>query len=384
VKLSSATKAAAAMLTGSQCLVLCLKSAKEMRGGKTVEETASVNLSRGIGTNNRISMVWCAKGMGCSPPQAGNWGDVRAKVVALARHELCQGEMVLSDDNVIAEAIRRSSYFAGLWNLIEVEIGTITRVMAHWTRGNIEPYFRMFPVLAQLVGRVHKLKVARAMLYMLERDCSFATNSILAFSLSVLRVASLSETAIENWHSILTHYVNRHVATAPHSHNEKASRIASAVRALRADLDTRFFKRKEGAVERLGSLQNMQSKALDETNERVAEFLFVSFQDMILQMKETGSCTGEYSDQLWPRSNHLQEGQRGLEKALELTEAFLSRPHRPILLNQLRKFTPLSFFEWRSFSTLLQERRNEEKPSTYSTMWPHIKWIHRRTHRSSS
>ena len=120
-----------------------------------------MNLSRGIGSNNRVSSVWCPEEMGFDV-FGEETGGVRAKVVALARGKLCLGSIVLSDGAVIARAVGKSSYFAGLWNLIEVEIGAATRTMAHWTRGNIEPYLRLFPVLAQLVGRVHKPKISRA------------------------------------------------------------------------------------------------------------------------------------------------------------------------------------------------------------------------------
>jgi hypothetical protein len=40
---------------------------------------------------------------------------------------------------------------------------------------------------------------------------------------------TLRETAIGNWTSILTHYVNRHVTNVKNEHNEKASCIGVCV-----------------------------------------------------------------------------------------------------------------------------------------------------------
>ena len=94
---------------------------------------------------------------------------MRFKVIALARRDLCDNNTVLSDDGVIAHAVAHSSYFAGLWDLIEVQIGSVTRAMSQCTRGNFTYYLNIFPVLCQLVASAHKLKVAVAMLYKMER-----------------------------------------------------------------------------------------------------------------------------------------------------------------------------------------------------------------------
>ena len=44
---------------------------------------------------------------------------------------------------------------------------------------------------------------------------------------------------------------------------------------------------------------------------------------MILQLKADGRCSGKYADELWPRANHLGDGQKGLVTALVKTEVFL-------------------------------------------------------------
>ena len=88
-------------------------------------------------------------------------GGVKKRVVDYANSKL--------GGSGISKARAASSYFDGLWNLIEVEIGSITRGMAAWTHGSLEPYLRMFPIYTQLVSFAHKPKVARAMLLKLER-----------------------------------------------------------------------------------------------------------------------------------------------------------------------------------------------------------------------
>jgi hypothetical protein len=268
------TKECHAMLVAG----LKLKSAKELHVPPTATEKASVNLSKGIGTNNRVSFVWCPEEMGAE----GGWalrnpGGVRAKVVRMIRDQLLGGNLMHTDDAVVAVAMARSSYFAGLWSLIEVEIGSATRAMSQWTRGNIEPYFRLFPVLAQLVGRVHKPKVARAMLYKLERLLLYNEKHKDVLSFFAENCLTLRETAIENWHSILTHYVNRHVPHVSHSHYDKASCSAQQVRGLREELNEHLLNRKPALPERLGLLQQMETKEYDATNARVEEFLLKPF-----------------------------------------------------------------------------------------------------------
>ena len=44
---------------------------------------------------------------------------------------------------------------------------------------------------------------------------------------------------------------------------------------------------------------------------------------MILQLKADGRCSGKYADELWPRADHLGDGQKGLVTALVKTEVFL-------------------------------------------------------------
>lgn len=50
---------------------------------------------------------------------------------------------------------------------------------------------------------------------------------------------------------------------------------------------------------------------------------------MILQLKSDGRCSGDYADELWPRSDHLCAGQEGLVTALKKTEAYLASLHLP-------------------------------------------------------
>lgn len=189
---------------------------------------------------------------------------------------------------------------------------------------------------------------------------------------------TLRETIIENWHSILTHYVNRHVANVAHSHYEKASCMAGAVRRLRADLDDHLFKRKPVLAERLGLLEQMHSKSFEETNKRVAEFLLKPFREMITQLSDDGRCSGIYADQLWPRCNHLQEGQEGLEKALLLTEAFheqLLAPAAPTNLLLWLNSTKTTISKVHVFELArrgLAEIRGEKKGGKSQRIFDHV------------
>ena len=215
-------------------------------------------------------------------------GHARFVLIALVRVNLLGGNAVLTDNGVIAHAVARSSYFAGLWNLIDVQIGCATRAMAHWTRGDLSYYLTIFPVLCQLVASAHKPKVAAAMLYKMERLLLYNERHpdiITFFSENCL---TLRKTTIENWHSILTHYVNRNVAVVTHDNYLTATCVAQQCRKLK---------------KRLGLLLQLKSDAFDETNTNVADFLLEPFRDMAMQLKADGRCSGKYAGELWPRVN---------------------------------------------------------------------------------
>jgi len=265
------------------------------------------------------------------------------------RAELCDGDAALSDDQVIGAAVDRSSYFAGLWTLIEVQICSVSRAMAHWTRGNIEPYFRLFPLLTLLIAASEKPKVARAMIYKLERLLYYNEKHPDVLRFFAENCLTLRETAIEDWHSILTHYVNRHVVNVSNAHYEKATCSAAQLRKVRKDLDEVLQQRKPALPERLGLLQKMEGKAFDETNTSLAEFLFKPFEEMVAQLKAGVGCTGEYADELWPRERSeglLARGAAGVEVALKLTEDF----HAKFVAALTAPAEPEGLLEWLNHS----------------------------------
>ena len=228
---------------------------------------------------------------------------MRAQVIALVRVNLLGDNAVLTENGVIAYAVARSSCFAGLRNLIDVQIGCATRAMAHWTRGDLSYYLTIFPVLCQLVASAHKPKVAAAMLYKMERLLLYNERHpdiITFFSENCL---TLRETTIENWHSILTHYVNRNVAVVTHDNYLKATCVAQQCRKLKKRLNEELLKKKPVPPERLGLLLQLQSDAFDETNTNVADFLLEPFRDMVMQLKADGRCSGKYAGELKAKKN---------------------------------------------------------------------------------
>ena len=62
----------------------------------------------------RVSFIWWPEGMGAVDSPLGGTAAVRAKVIALMRCELLGGNCVVSDNDVVAHAVARSSYCAGL------------------------------------------------------------------------------------------------------------------------------------------------------------------------------------------------------------------------------------------------------------------------------
>ena len=113
---------------------LGLKTHAELHA-KNPWDMVSVHLSRGVGSNNRVSFLWCPEAMGAVSSRFGGDKAVRAQVIALVRVNLLGGNAVLTDNGVIAHAVARSTYFAGLWNLIDVQIGCATRHGALGPRG---------------------------------------------------------------------------------------------------------------------------------------------------------------------------------------------------------------------------------------------------------
>jgi hypothetical protein len=135
---------------------------------------------------------------------------------------------------------------------------------------------------------------------------------------------ALRETAIESWHSILTHYVNRNVAAVAHENNSKATCAAKQCRKLKKWLDEELPKKKTVPPERLGLVLQLQNGAFDETNANVADSLLGPFHIMAMLLKAGGRCSGKYADELWPRLNWQAEGQEQLAAALKDQGAFLA------------------------------------------------------------
>ena len=179
----------------------------------------------------------------------------------LMRCELLGGNCLVSDNGVVSHAVARSSYCAGLWDLLDVQIGCATRAMAHWTRDNFGYYLNVFPVLCQLVASARNPKVARAMLFKMERLLLYNKKHPDIITFFAENCMTLRETVIENWHSILTHNVNRNVAVVTHDNYEKATCIAQQCWALRNELKEKVLKKKAQPAERLGLLQRLESKA---------------------------------------------------------------------------------------------------------------------------
>jgi hypothetical protein len=50
---------------------------------------------------------------------------------------------------------------------------------------------------------------------------------------------------------------------------------------------------------------------------------------MVSQLRFDGRCSGDYADELWPRSDHLGDGQKGLVKALAVTVTYLAKEGAP-------------------------------------------------------
>ena len=221
----------------------------------------------------RVSFIWWPEGMGAVDSPLGGTAAVRAKVIALMRCELLGGNCVVSDNDVVAHAVARSSYCEGLWDLLDVQIGCTTRAMAHWTRGHLSYYLTIFPVLCQLVASAHKPKVAFAMLYKMERLLLYNEKHPDIITSFFENCLTLRETTIENWHSILTHYVNRNVAVVTHENYSTATCVAQQCRKLKKRLDEELLKKKSKPPERLGLLLQLQNEAFDETNANVANFL---------------------------------------------------------------------------------------------------------------
>ena len=237
-------------------------------------------------------------------------GGVKKRVVDYANSKL--------GDSGISKARAASSYFDGLWNLIEVEIGSITRGMAAWTHGSLEPYLRMFPIYTQLVSFAHKPKVARAMLLKLERLILYSDDHPDVLEFLAANCLLLRETHIENYHSILTHYVHKSTPSISHGHYMHATSVVKNLRRLRDSLAALAdHKLSEYKTERAVLLERFQSKTFDDTNTGLDEFIYTPFEAMIDMIAEDKGCSGKYSDDEWPRRDRLAEGHAASQKALD-------------------------------------------------------------------
>ena len=303
----------------------------EPKKQKSAAQSAMVNASRLLGSNNHMIQRWCGARMMAN----GEGGNVRGKVVARARQVAEAKKWVrtgASEGEVLEAIFSKSEVFKGIFLLIDVEISAVVLSMAHWSQGNIEPYFRLFPVLCQIVAADPDTKpnIVKVMHLSLERLVLYNNEHPDVLGLFGRGCLGFRETVIESHHSCLTHIIDKHTHDLGHQHYVRGTCLLAPVRKLEMSLLAKFGgKCKEKDMERLGNIKRKLGETHNDTNAKLDEFLYtgVGFEEMFNQLETDGKCSGEYADERWSEKsrNRLPQGQANFENALPGTVAWLKK-----------------------------------------------------------
>ena len=304
---------------------------KEPKKAKSSAQSAMVNATRLLNSNNQIIQRWC----GAKMMAGGGGGDVRGKVLARARQVAVEKGWVVvgaTEGEVLEAIFNRSEVFKGLWSLIDVEISAVVLSMAHWAQGNLEPYLRLFPVLCQIVAADKETKpnIVKVMHLSQERLVLYNNDHADVLQFYGRACLGLRETAIETHHARLTLIIDKHTHDLEHKHYVRGTCLLSPVDKLKASLMGALGEdSKEKDMERLKNIKRTLGKTHDDTNSKLDEFLFtgVGFGPMLDQLEIDGECSGEYADGKWSEKsrNRLSQGQKNFEDALPATVAWLKK-----------------------------------------------------------
>ena len=307
----------------------------EPKKTKSAAQTAMVNATRLLNSNNHIQQRW----FGSRMMKSGEGGSVRAKVVARARLVAVNKGWVgpaASEEQVLEAIFSRSEVFKGLFLLIDVEIASVVLAMAHWAQGDLEPLLRLFPVLCQIAAADPDTKpnIIKVMHLTLERLVHYNAEHPDVLQFFGRGCLGARETAIETHHSCLTHIIDKHIGNLMHKHYMKGSCILGPVRELEQSLKAPLSSNeKENDMERLRNLKRPLGEAHDYTNAVLDGFLFtgVGFEAMLDQLEQDGKCSGEYSDDKWSEKSRdrLTKGQKNFEEALPATVEWLKKQEAP-------------------------------------------------------
>lgn len=85
---------------------------------------------------------------------------MRDNIVDMARKAArSDGAGELSGDDAIAWACQKSSYFCGLFKLLDVEVRLAVEPFISWEQGDMRSFLRAFPSMCALVASGPKVKV---------------------------------------------------------------------------------------------------------------------------------------------------------------------------------------------------------------------------------
>jgi hypothetical protein len=84
-------------------------------------------------------------------------GDLRAKIVARCREVFKDAK---SDDEAIGQACDKSSFFCGLFRLLDVEVRLAVEPFIRWEEGDFAVFLNALPAMCAFISSGRKPKVA--------------------------------------------------------------------------------------------------------------------------------------------------------------------------------------------------------------------------------
>jgi hypothetical protein len=262
---------------------------KKVNVAASTAESVNWNLNRMKGTHIHVCKRWDGAGTG------GGCGTVRLQLIAACRD--CFGSP-FTDDQVIGMACDKSSYFFGLYNFIHCEIYTLAAIpFIQWQLGNIQPFLELLLSMTQLIAtQPRKITIARCFLFELERVRFYAEKAPDVLGNMGASCTMLREDHIENHHSVLTHWVSKHVRLVKHRHYIRAAGLTWPAAATKRAMNKLLLNRRDAEQEEDIILQRTEKRAYAETNAQLDAWLLAAFLNILAGIKANTPWSPQYAD----------------------------------------------------------------------------------------
>eukprot|EP00615_Pteridomonas_danica_P019322 CAMPEP_0114401742 /NCGR_PEP_ID=MMETSP0102-20121206/17461_1 /TAXON_ID=38822 ORGANISM="Pteridomonas danica, Strain PT" /NCGR_SAMPLE_ID=MMETSP0102 /ASSEMBLY_ACC=CAM_ASM_000212 /LENGTH=1480 /DNA_ID=CAMNT_0001564943 /DNA_START=66 /DNA_END=4505 /DNA_ORIENTATION=+ len=280
---------------------------RKKQAQKPAIENVKINTTRALSSFLMLLKVWLGD------RRDGGEGSARKFVIDQIKETF--PELIGFDDDVIVGKIcDQSSYFYGLWKLLDIEIVVCILPFIQWTEGDFLPFLNLFPIMVQMVSYSGKSTAIKAFMLKMFVLQWYATKHPDILKTMGQNCTILVETMIEYHNSRMAYMVPSKVPSLNIDHYKKASCLRAAFDQLKRSITNEPTKKKQS--ERMRQLNMVNSKASVATVVEFKSLVTDKFVAILKALKNGTLPESDYANSCWPVVERLKIGQDKLNKTL--------------------------------------------------------------------